>query len=324
MTFHPRGPAASSGPVDGSPGGGESRTDAGLLLLALIWGVNFSVIKIALGELHPLAFNALRFPLAALVLYVLLRARGPLARPDRDDLPRIVALGILGHVVYQLLFITGVDLTSAGNASLLLATTPVWTLLLSVARGHERPTALVWVGVFGTLGGMVLVVTGGEGVGGGSLRGDLLMVAASLGWSFYTVGSRTLVQRYGALPMTAWTLWIGAVGVVLVGAPWVAGTPLGDVSPGAWGGIAYAGALGIAVSYLLWYNGVRRLGNARTAVYSNVVPVVALAAAWLWLGEVPTTLQLTGASVILLSLSVARFGGRRSTGGGSPVPPEST
>ena len=68
------------------------------------------------------------------------------------------------------------------------------------------------------------------------------------------------------------------------------------------------GILAIGVAYLLWYRGVQRIGNSRTAAYSNLTPVVALAVAWLWLGEVPKVMQILGAVVVLVGLSVARLG----------------
>lgn len=294
-------------------------SEMGLLVLALIWGINFSVIKRVLLELEPLAFNALRFPLAALLLYLLLRVTrgaGALDLPDREDVPRVVALGLLGHLVYQLLFIVGMDLTTAGNAALLLATTPVWTVLLSFAVGHERPTPAVWTGITVTVAGMVLVVLGGpepanalrrpEAPGGPRLAGDLLMLAASMSWAVYTVGGRTLVRRYGPLPVTAWTLWIATPLLVLVGLPWLGDGAVADLSGEGWAGLLYAGGLGISVAYLLWYRGVQRLGSSRTAVYSNLVPVVALVVAWMWLGEVPTALQAAGAVVVLGGLTLTR------------------
>ena len=101
--------------------------EVGLVLLTLIWGVNFAVIKVALDTFEPLAFNALRFPIAAFVLWIGLRSQGPVPLPPREDLPRLILLGFLGNVVYQIFFIIGIDLTLAGNASLMLATVPVWT-----------------------------------------------------------------------------------------------------------------------------------------------------------------------------------------------------
>lgn len=299
-------------------------TDASLAFLAAIWGVNFAVVKVVLDELDPLVFNAVRFPLAAamLGLAVALR-RGPLL-PDRRDIAPIVALGLLGNVAYQLCFIVGLDWTQAGNASLLLSTTPGWTVLLSAALGHERPTRWVWFGVGATLVGMALVVLGrGETISLGSqtLRGDLLMVAASILWSVYTVAGRGPLARYGALRVTTWALWVGTPVLVAVGVPGAVRTDFSAVSAGAWLGVLYAGLLAIGLAYLLWYRGVRRLGNSRTAIYSNLVPVWALLAAWLWLGEVPTRLQLLGAAVILSGLTVARLARTPAVDAVSPPAP---
>lgn len=286
-------------------------TDLGLLLLAVIWGINFSVMKVVLDELSPLALNALRFPLAAAALWVVVAGRPGPRLPTPADRARVLTLGLLGHVVYQLSFIFGLDWTLAGNASLLLATTPVWTVILSAAVGHERPTTGVAVGVSATIVGMTLVVVGrGEAVtlGSETLRGDLLIVVASILWSLYTVGGRSPIGTYGPLRMTAWTVWVGTPIVVALGLPSLAATDLTTVSVGAWLGVAYAGFLSLGLAYLLWYRGVQKLGNNRTAVYSNLVPVAALITAWLWLDEVPTVLQLVGALVILTGLTVARRG----------------
>lgn len=283
-------------------------TEVGLITLAVIWGVNFPLIKWALDTVPPLAFNALRFPLAALSLYLLTRTiRGPM-RIERSDIPRIVALGLLGHLVYQLLFILGVDRTSAGNASLMLATSPAWTVLLSLATRQEEADGRVLLGVAATVVGMALVVAGGAGAAFDptQLRGDLLMLAASVAWASYTVGSRPLVRRYGSLPVTGWTLWVGTVGVLAIGLPSLAREPIGSYSVGIWAVALYAGVLSISVAYALWNRGVRRLGNSRTAVYSNLVPVVALGAAWVALGERPSVLQLLGAGVILAGLRLTR------------------
>jgi drug/metabolite transporter (DMT)-like permease len=281
--------------------------------VAVIWGANFAIVKVALEELSPLALNALRFPLASALLLVILRQRGRLHLPERRDFGRVLGLGVLGNVVYQLLFIYGLYLTRAGNASLLLATVPAWTSLLSYLMGHERPSPLVWTGIVGTLCGMGLVVAGGSGfeLGGATLAGDLLMIGAAAGWSMYTVGSRDLIQRYGPLRVTSWTLWVGTVGLVVIGAPALAATPFRAVPMSTWMAVGYAGFFALAIAYLLWYTGVQRIGSARTAVYSNLVPVVALLVAWLWLAERPTLLQGAGAAVILGGISVARLGTSR-------------
>lgn len=280
--------------------------------MVLIWGINFPVAKAALGVLTPSAFNALRFPLASLVVLAALLARGSLAAPERADIPRILVLGILGNLVYQQFFIFGLALTRAGTASILLAGTPIITALLSSLLGHERPAARIWIGVAATFAGIVLVVAGGTASGqdgAHSLPGDLLMVSASLSWAVYTVGARPLIQRYGSIQITAWTLWIGTVGLVAIGLSDVLATDLRALPARAWLGIVYAGALSIGVAYLIWYSGVKYMGNTRTAVFSNLVPVVALVAAWVQLGEVPQAWQVTGAVVIMAGVTLAQARG---------------
>jgi drug/metabolite transporter (DMT)-like permease len=302
------GDAGAAGGAEGPAAPGAA--DAGLLLMVVIWAVNFSVIKAALEEVAPLAFNALRFPLAALMVWAILRRRGPIRLPRREDWGRVLALGLIGNLGYQLFFIQGIDRTLAGNASLLLAGTPILTALFSAALGHERVVPRVWIGVVLTFLGMGLVIAGGAagvGLDRTTLVGDLLMLGASLAWAVYTVGSRPLITRYGAVPVTAWTLWAGTVAVVLAGIPALATTSWDGLGVQAWGGIFFAGGLGIGLAYVLWYRGVGAIGNTRTATYSNLVPVLALLVAWAWLGEVPTAWQVGGAAVIISGVMMARM-----------------
>lgn len=281
--------------------------------MVIIWGINFPIAKSALSELDPLAFNALRFPLAALVMFVAIRIRGTLHWPPPGERLRVLLLSILGNVAYQQFFIHGLQLTSAGTASVLLAGTPIITAVLSARLGHERLTARVWLGVVGTVAGMTMVV--GFGAAGEaqahSVAGDLLMICASLSWAVYTVGSRSLVDRHGAVQFTAWTLWIGAAILGIIGLPSVLQTDLAAVSAAAWMGVAYAGALSIGIAYLIWYHGVRQIGNTGTATYSNLTPVVALAASWIALGEQPLAGQLLGAMVIIAGVTLAQRRVRR-------------
>ncbi len=283
-----------------------------LIVLSVIWGVNFSVIKIALREFDPLAFNGIRFVLASLTLFVFLRLNGRIPFPARRHWGRVVFLGLLANVVYQLLFIYGLDRTLAGNAGLVLATTPVWTLILASVWGQEHHGLPVWGGVLATLGGMVLVVLGGDGrvgLGGGLLMGDLLLVLAAITWTAYTVGTQDLTREYGALAVTSWTLWVGTIALVALGGPSLWSLDLHAISRVGWFGVVYSGVLAIAVAYLIWNHGLEHIGGPRTAAFSNLVPVVALITAALWLGEDPGPTQVVGAIIIIAGVWVARMAG---------------
>ncbi|WP_425154664.1 DMT family transporter [Candidatus Palauibacter sp.] len=280
--------------------------DLGLLLTAVIWGINFAVVKLILGHLEPLAFNALRFPFAALAVLVLLRATGRPVLPPRTEWKRVVALGMVGHVAFQALFIFGIDATLTGNAALLLSTSPVWVLAIASALGRERFSLAILCGVVTALAGMAILVMGGNLEVGGARLGDLLVLGAAMSWAAYTVFGRRMTKRRGALEVTAWTLWAGLPVIVLAGIPDLLRVDWGSIPIGIWLGTAYTGVFGIAVAYLLWSRGVRTIGQSRTAVYQNLVPVIALATAWLWLSEAPTGQQLIGAAVILSGVALAR------------------
>ncbi len=292
----------------------------GLIVMSTIWGVNFVVIKTALPDIPPLAFNALRFPLASLGMLALLASTGRLQWPDREDVARLVGLGLIANVGYQVLFIVGLDRTTAGNASVLLATIPAWTTILSTWVGHERLPLRVWIGVGAALAAIPLVVSGEVGLafGGATWVGDLLIIAAAMTWALYTVGARGMISKYGSTRVTAWTLWIGTLGILPIGAPDLGRLDLTALSLGAWFAVAYAGLLAIALAYILWNQGVKALGNARTAIYQNAVPVLALVAAWIWLGETPRTAQVVGAAVIVVSVTWAKRPVRAPADAGPP------
>jgi len=284
--------------------------DLAIGLLVLIWGSNFSVVKAALTEFSPLAFNSTRFVLASLVLAAFLWISGVRPRFQKGDTLRLVGLGLLGNVVYQALFIHGVHWTRAGNAALMLSAVPLIVALLSVGLKHETISRAGWAGVALSISGIALILWGstrGISFGSDTLRGDLTMLAAALGWSVYTVLSAPYVQKYGTLPVTAFTMWVGTVGLVAVSTPALLAQEWGSISLGAWGGLVFSGAFAIAVAYMLWYYGVQHLGSSRTAIYSNTVPIVALIVAWMTLGEVPTWVQVAGTVMIIGGIGLARL-----------------
>lgn len=290
------------------------RAELGLLLVVVVWSVNFSVLKVGLDAFRPFAFNALRFPMAVgFLTAALLLMRGRLPLPDRADVWRIVGLGVLGHVVYQVFFIHGMALTRAGNGALMLAAAPVYTALLSKLAGHERVGWVAASGMAATLLGVGLVIASGGGTlsfSSDTVVGDLLVMGAAVAWAFYTVGARDMVRKYGALAVLVWMLWVGATLLVLLGLPDL--LRLQSAPPLAWAAVVYAGLLGIGLAQLLWYRSVRVIGNTRTAVYQNVVPVGAIAVAWAWLDEVPNAGQLAGTAVIIGGVAVVRRSMRRA------------
>jgi drug/metabolite transporter (DMT)-like permease len=282
-------------------------TDLMMLGVAGIWGANFTVVKFGTRVLAPLAFNGVRVALAALALAAIAAARkGPW--PSARELATLVALGVVGNGLYQVLFIEGVARTRASDAALVISAGPAFIALLGWARGTERLRRRAWLGIALSIGGVALVVLGGSAasVGESTLLGNALVVAGSLCWAVFTVLLKPYTDRVDGVRLSAATMLGGAVALLAVASPSIAATDWGAVGPSAWGAIVYGGIAGLVIAYLFWYRGVRVLGPTRTAMYLNLQPVVALLVAWAALGERPGLPQLFGAAGVMAGLLLAR------------------
>lgn len=294
--------------------------------MVVIWGVNFAVVKSALTVLEPLAFNALRHLIASVFMLGVLLASGGIGRPAREDWRRIAWLGLVGIIGYQIAFVFGLDRTRAGNASLMLALTPVFVLLFGRREGEGGSRA--WLGAAISIFGIALVSWSTFSLNGGStVIGDVILIGAAAVWALYTIGSKPLINRYGPIRATAWTLWAGSSGLFLMGLPALFRQEWTTVGPAAWLGVFFSAILAIGVAYLLWYRGVQRIGGARTSVFSNLAPIVALVTGALWLGESFTLYSLVGALMVIGGLVLVPAGGSRdrprTTHGAQPASQES-
>ena len=280
--------------------------DGLLLLLVLIWGSNFSIVKTAIGEIPAFGFNALRIATACVVLLAVSRLAGEPA-PARRDWPRLLALGVVGHCGYQLAFVSGLERTTVANSSLILGCMPLAVLVLNALSG--RPEAVggrQWLGVALAVAGVYLVAGEGAGATRETLTGDLLTFVALWCWAWYTTGSRALLARYSPLQLTAYATLVGTLCYAPFGVPDLLRLDWRAVSGWAWAALVVSGLLALSVAHIIWYTGVQRLGSTRTSVYSNLVPVAAMAVAFVWLHEPPGAARLAGATLVLTGLVLAR------------------
>ena len=287
--------------------------DGLLLLMVLIWGTNYSVVKAALSEIPPQAFNALRMGLASAVFVAALAWNG-LPRITRGDWLRLAALGVIGHFVYQVCFISGISRTTASNSSLIIGCSPVAVSVASALAGHERIPRAQWIGILLSVLGVYFVVGRAADFGGASLIGDLLTMGAVACWAVYTVGSRSLLVRYSPLTVTGLTMLAGTALLVPASVPDVRRLAWGDVPAWAWASLILSALLALNLAYLIWYTSVQRIGNVRTSAYSNFIPLVAMAVAIVVLGEPLTGPRIAGAAAILTGVAITRMAVRRQAG----------
>jgi drug/metabolite transporter (DMT)-like permease len=278
-----------------------------MLLVCLIWGLNFSVTKLALAQIPPLPFTAVRFIISSLLLWLILRLAERRAAPSREGLKTLVVLGVVGNTCYQLTFTLGLDRTAASNSALILSTVPTVVAVFAGLLGLERITRRMWWGIgLGTLGVVLVIATRGVGFEMSTLVGDLLTVLAVLFWAAYTVGLRRVPSGVSPLRVTTITTMAGTPGLVLAGLPGMVRLDWGAVKLEAWAGLAYAAVLSLVVAYLIWNRSVKAVGGTRTAIYMCVTPLFAVVGAWILLGERPHPLQGVGAVLIVAGVLLTR------------------
>jgi drug/metabolite transporter (DMT)-like permease len=279
-----------------------------LVFVPLVWGVNFTVIKDVLPTFSsPQSFNALRWILATAVLFLLTALRRDSLGIAPRDWGRLALLAGVGNVAQQLTFINGIRLTTAGHSALIMGLSPVMVAAASGLLRLERVDGRTWAGIVASLGGLLLLVRPeAAGVPRTAFLGDLLTVASAACWAVYTLASRPLTLRYPPAAVTALAV-AGATGVlVVIGAPDLAAQDWHKVGWAGWAALLYSGALTIAFGYALWAQAVRRVGTTRTAIVSNLNPVVALACAWIVLGERLDAWQALGAALVVAGLALTR------------------
>lgn len=279
------------------------------LLVALIWGVNVPVMKGALGHVDPFAFNALRLTASAVVLGLTdrIERRGRPAPPTPWG--AVIGLGLLTSLLYQVLFIEGIAHTSATHAGFLISTSPLATAAIARALGLEQVEGRAWFGlVLGFAGTCVLALARGGG-GSATLLGNALLLAAMVAWALGAVLSRPVLASFPATRLAFLFTCVALPGHWLL-----AGRALlalrehpGEIGTHGWLAVLYSGALSTGLAYSLWNRSVLRIGPARTSAYTtNLVPLIALALAWLTLGERPGTIQLAGGTLVLIGLATFR------------------
>lgn len=292
-----------------------SRSAGYPLLAVTAWGLLFAVATRALRHVDAFNLTSARYALATLILLGLLAAReGRAALRPGGRAAELVVLGAAGFAGFNLLANLALSHTAPTNAALIAATTPLMTVLIRWARDgvRPRPALLLLIGV--ALLGVLLVITKGRLSGlSGFGSGDALMLGSVLGWALYTHGSSRFPQfsalRYATLTAVTGTATILLATVVADLFGWQhlpRAANLGRV----WPELAYLTVVAAVLAVLAWNTGIRRLGAPNTALFMNLVPVVALVVAVIQ-GYRPGTVEVLGMAVTVGAIATANLVGRR-------------
>lgn len=288
--------------------------NAGAFIAAILFGASVVAVRVAVQDIPPLTLAILRFGQGGflLLLLLLIWARD-LLRVDRRDVPYLILLGAIFFTIFPVTFNTSLRLTEASRGAMMLATMPLWSVLLARVATGEHLNIRQTCGVFLTFAGVgvVLAERGLTFVGTNlSLAGDALMLVTALCGAVYGVLAKRMLTRYKALTVTAYAMVLGTL--LLVPAAFVEDpfSALERMRTETVMLVLFLGIFGGAIGYFLWTFALTRLSPTQVAVYVNLNPMIATLLGVTLLAEKPTGIFVVGFAAVLAGVLLVNLRGR--------------
>ncbi len=307
-------------------------TDLGLMFVVVIWGISPVFFKFLLREIQPLAFVYLRFVLLSLLSLGVLAWRGARGgsawRIRRQDIVLLIVSGLSGYGLYQLFYMIGLAHTSVFASALLVATVPLWSVVLLAVFRIERVHPVQWAGILLSLVGVAWFLLAAdphssEGAGevplsaADVLLGNALSLGAAVLFALYGIVNKRLVPHYSPAELMCYTLCIGTLVLTPFGLPALLTQNWAAATWRTWVIVPYSIFFPIYITYSIWNWAIGVRGVGHVTLYSYAVPVMGGIASWIVLEEKLTLAQGAAGMVVLGGMLAARWGVQRAQGAGA-------
>jgi len=281
---------------------------AALVLVQIAFGTLPVAGKLAMEHVGPFGLSLVRVAGATIFFGALVMLRAKVRVPFRDVL-RIAGCGLLGMAANQLLFLGGLERTSATNATVLVTTIPIFTFLVALGLGLERATARGVLGLVVAFAGVLaLVKVERFELAASSLLGDAMIVANALCYAFYLVLVRPYVARYGTLPIVAIGFGASTLAVLPFGVSQLDGVT--SAGAHAWLLLLYVLAVPTLLTYLLNAWALRYASSSTVAIFIYLQPIVGLALAVTVLDEQLGLRAGLGTLAVFFGIALVTWRGR--------------
>ncbi|UEM17159.1 DMT family transporter [Bradyrhizobium barranii subsp. barranii] len=275
-----------------------------LAVLSVLWGGSFFFNGAALRELPPLTLVFLRVALGAAILLPLLRMQGIGLPKGVTGWKPFVAIGLLNNVIPFSLIVLGQTFIPSGLASILNATTPLFTVMVMAAAGEEALQMRRVAGVALGLAGVIILRGWGIETRPGQGLGILLCLGGAFSYGFAALAARRLLKDAPPLGTATFQLMASTVMMAVVAGameqPWHLSMP----GLTTWLAVLGLAALSTALAYIVFFQIIRRSGATNVMLVTLLIPVTAILLGWLVLGEPISAREIAGAIVIGSALLV--------------------
>lgn len=286
----------------------DKKICAGLLTVVFFWGTSWAASKIGLRQLSPIHLALLRFILSSVLFFILLKINYKDYTVDKKDKPLLWFLGIIGVALYFYIQHTGLNHTTTVNSSIIMGTSPIFTMFLSTTLFNQEKLTLNKIfGAIIAFMGVFLVFTDGKGIsiGGSTLLGDLLILTNSICWAFFTVLGKNLVDKYDPFVVIA-HIYIYAT-ITMLPLTFITNffSSIRNISFNTWIAALYLAIFCSVYGFYMWYKGIKILGAPRTAMFNYINPVVAVTVGIFFLKETWSIYTIIGGMLVFIGVYLA-------------------
>jgi drug/metabolite transporter (DMT)-like permease len=279
-----------------------------ILVMVLGWSFNFVIAKITLRYFDPYTLTSFRIILSGVLMLPIYFAVPRRSHFNRKDLWNFVVLGFFGVVINRGLFIVGLDYTTAGHSALIVATGPIFVLILARAHRLEQITRGKIVGMALCVAGIAVLVGGEElKLHSGTWVGDLVAIAGTMGFAIYTVLAKKVARQYDTISMNTFCNMVGAIILLPMGIRQAVHLQWKGIGWIGWLGMAYVVLVASVFAYLIFFWALRHVTASRLAVFTYVEPLLATFLAVIFLGDKLTSMLLLGGILILVGVYITEF-----------------
>lgn len=278
-----------------------------LIVVMIIWGSSFAITKDSVNHVPPIFFALVRLSVASIILLIVAQVRGGLSKIQHPVPWKIIVLmGLTGTCLYYICFNTALVYTTASMGALIQSFIPVVTVILASIFLKEPLSVKRLIGIGISIAGVLFIIflAAPAGKAKNPLLGNLLILASVFIWATYTILAKR-VSNIDPIMVTAYSITAGTLLLIPAVFFELSGKPFPKLSVRTWLSAIYLGAISSSIGLLLYNRSLKYLKAGETASFLNLMPVIGVLTAVIFLGENITIWQVAGGALVLTGVFIS-------------------